>query len=105
MIPSEQAIDAVCDLALDQARQMIAGTETPDLPAYREIVRERLCVAYAIDCPAIDGEGAPQDPTAHPCPARRWKACCPYPSVCRDKESCEDGAGSDELRAALRGCP
>lgn len=43
------------------------------------------------------GHQAPQaptadDPNAHECPARRWATCCPYPSVCRDKEMCVDGA-------------
>jgi len=34
------------------------------------------------------------------CPARRWEKHCPYPSVCRDKEMCVDGAALEAAAAS-----
>lgn len=67
--------------------------------------------------PTCDACGAPlhaqppqapalHDPTAHECPARRWKMCCPYPSVCRDQEKCVDGqVPQDEMHVPTAQAP
>jgi len=112
--PSEAAIDAVCALALEQARRMIAEDRvTPDLPEYREVIRERLRVAYRVDGVASAPDGlcdcGCQRSDAWRCArGRRLStiAChCQCHHYVHDGLSWEDAKARAALGSAPRGTP